>query len=402
LNKPATTLRNRSFFSFTLTQFFGAFNDNVFKQMILMFSLILLETDRQGLATLLFALPFILFSGNAGQLAERYAKSQIMRLSKAAELFIMLLALLGFYLKSEALLLFTLFLMGAQSAYFGPAKYGAVPELVEDRILINANGIIQMTTFLAIILGQALAGKLLEQYQESLHVAAMYLVAIAILGIVAVYMIAPTQANKPDLHIKPNPFSSVIDSLKEMYADKPLFMALIAGSFFFFSGALVQLTINNYGLTLLNLGPGGTAGLLVRLALGIMIGCLMAGPLLHRITGKWTIFIGAVGVCICEFSLYFYHMPLGAIHGLLILAGFFTGLYYVPIATFMQSRPALGKKGEILAAYNFSNFVAIFCAGGVWQLLMYFEIPANLVWWMISGLLLGLLILMFPHLKRID
>lgn len=402
MNQPASTLATRSFSSFTLTQFLGAFNDNIFKQMILLFSLLYLDVDRQGLATVIFALPFILFSGNAGQLAERYAKTQIMRLSKVGELIIMALAVIGFAMKSEAILLSTLFLMGAQSAYFGPAKYGVIPELVEDRILVNANGVVQMSTFLAIILGQALAGWILKTYETKLHLGALYCVGIAMLGIAAVYLIRSTVANKPDMKMWLNPFSRVMVTLGEIRKDPPLFMALIAGCFFFFSGALVQLTINNYGIEILDIGPTGTSIMLVILSVGIMVGCLSAGPLLHKISGKWTIFIGAIGVCLCEFGLYFYQLPLSGLHILLGFAGFFTGLYYVPIATFMQSRPALGKKGEILAAVNFTNFVAIFMAGGTWQLLMATGVSAHYVWWILSGTLAVLLVIMFPQLKRIE
>lgn len=399
---PSTTLRTRPFTCFTLTQFFGAFNDNVFKQIILLFSLTYLAVDRQGLATVLFALPFILFSGLAGQLSERYAKSTIMRLAKIGEAVIMALAVVGFYLQSEVFLLATLTLMGAQSAIFGPAKYGVIPELIHDDKMVDANGVVQMTTFLAIILGQALAGGLMDRYQEDLYLGAMYCVVIAIIGIMAVYPMGVTQPNRPEITLEYNPFSRVWQSLKFMAKDKPLFMSLIAGSFFFYSGAMVQLTVNNYGINLLNLGPMGTSMMLVRLAVGIMIGCLAAGPLLHRISGKWTIFTGAVGVAITEFCLYFYQMPLGVIHWLLIGAGFFTGLYYVPIATFMQQRPPMGRKGEILAAYNFTNFIGILLGGVTWQILMTFEVPAYYVWWGLSGTLTLLLIIMFPQLKKIE
>jgi acyl-[acyl-carrier-protein]-phospholipid O-acyltransferase/long-chain-fatty-acid--[acyl-carrier-protein] ligase len=292
--------------------------------------------------------------------------------------------------------------MGAQSTFFGPAKYGVIPEIVEDKILIDANGIVQMTTMLAIILGQAMAGWLVDTYRESLAVAGIYCAVIALLGVGTVYLIRGTGANRPEMRLQLNPFGRIWTSLREMAADKPLFLALIGGSFFFFSGAMVTLTVNNYGVNLLGLTAGGTSMLLVRLAFGIMIGCLVTGPIQRRIGGKWTIFLGAVGVAASEFALYFYGAPRIMIHLFLFSAGFFTGLYYVPIATFMQSRPKLGKKGEILAAYNFSNFVSILLAGVVWQLLMTFKISAHYAWWGLTGMLILLLVFMFPHLKRID
>lgn len=399
---PAANLRNRSFTGFTLTQFFGAFNDNVFKQMILFFTVQVLAADRQGIATIFFSLPFILFSGHAGQLAERYAKTEIMRYAKLAELAIMLLGTYAFFLHIEALLMGTLFLMGMHSAYFGPSKYGVIPELIEDKILINANGIIQMTTFLAIILGQAFAGWLFDTYRERLYMAGLYCSVIAVLGILTVYMIRRTVANRPDLRPSLNPFKAVFVTIGEMRQDTPLFLALIAGCFFFFSGAIVTLLINNYGANLLGLTGKGTSILLVLLALGIMVGCLLAGPVQHRIGGKWTIFAGGIGVALSETALYFHEAPMGVIRGLLFSAGLFTGLYYVPIATFMQSRPALGRKGEVLAAYNFTNFLAIFLAGGCWQLLVTLEVPVQYAWLGLSAMLASLIVVMFPQLRRIE
>jgi len=404
LTSPSPTLRNRSFIFFTVTQYLGAFNDNVFKQIILLFAMVVLGgEDRQGTAAILFALPFIVFSGYAGQLAEMFRKSTIMRLAKIAELVIMLLAMLGFALQSENFLLFVLFLMGAQSAFFSPAKYGVIPELVEKKIMVDANGIVQMTTFLAIILGQAISGPLVDVLgKERIYLVGGFCSLVSLLGIVSVYFIRETEANKPQMKLSLNPISRIWLSLKEMAADKPLFLALFGGTYFWFAGALVQLTVNNYGYVLLGLDATGISILLVCLAGGIMMGCLVAGPLRRKIGGKALILTGGIGVIVAQSSLCFYHLPIQAIWCLLFAAGFSTGLYYIPLGTFIQTRPVLGKKAEILAAFGWVNFVGIFSAGILWKGFMAIGLASNNVWLiMASGLVLVMLVL-YPHLDEIQ
>src|SRR5438477_11629137 len=158
--------RDRSFWGMTATQFLGAFNDNLFKQLMLLLAIPVgaaaaRKADEQGIATMIFSLPFVLFSGFAGYLSDRYSKRTMIVACKAAEIGIMLLGLIGF-LSYGTLgyrgLLVVLFLMGTHSAFFGPGKYGILPELFRERDLPRANGVILMTTFLAIIFGTASAG----------------------------------------------------------------------------------------------------------------------------------------------------------------------------------------------------------------------------------------------------
>jgi len=159
----------QSFFSLVATQFLGAFNDNVFRQLILLVAVDLsIEADEkfyQPLAGALFALPFVLLSGFAGSLADRFSKTSIIRFCKGWEILVMLLGGAAFYIGNIPLLFFCLFLMGAQSAFFGPGKYGIIPELIPSRSLSKANGIILMTTYLAIILGIASAGLLKDDWR---------------------------------------------------------------------------------------------------------------------------------------------------------------------------------------------------------------------------------------------
>lgn len=398
--QPEDRLGNRSFIFFVFTQYFGAFNDNIFKQLLLL--MVVTGQDRQGLVTMIFALPFLLFAGVAGQASERYSKTQVMRLSKVAELAIMLLALVGFYMGSQPFLMVVLFLMGAQSTFFGPAKYGVIPELVTKRLLIPANGIIQMTTFAAVILGVALAGQLKVWLPGQLYLASLACVGVALVGIVTVVVIRKQPANLPELRFSAASSVRTLTVLREMFCDKPLTVALIANAYFFFSGALVIQIINNYGTNLLDLKPNQVSMLLVFLTFGIMIGCMSAAQVRRRIGVKGTILLGAVGVAVTEFALTFYGMPLPMIRLILFLAGVFTGFYFVPIAAFLQSRPPLGKKGEVLAAVNFTSFVGILLSGAFWEVLMRLGVAANWGWVFLAIGLAAILIYMLPSLEQLD
>ena len=188
--KP-TLFRDLSFWGLVATQFFGAFNDNVFKQLMLLLAVqVNSSLDQQGLATVIFSLPFILFSGFAGYLSDRFSKPWIITLCKIAEIGIMALGMLAFLRYSQTGyngLLVVLFLMGTHSAFFGPGKYGILPELFREEDLPRANGLILMTTFLAIIFGTALAGVLGDALVgENNDPSRMWIGSLVCMGIAAV------------------------------------------------------------------------------------------------------------------------------------------------------------------------------------------------------------------------
>src|SRR5580765_982044 len=188
--------QDRSLWGMTATQFFGAFNDNLFKQLMLLLAIPVgaaaaRKADEQGLATMLFSLPFVLFSGFAGYLSDRYSKRTMIVLCKLAEIGIMLLGMAGFLAYGATGyrgLLVVLFLMGTHSAFFGPGKYGILPELFREADLPRANGVILMTTFLAIIFGTASAGLLGDllydqagrRVPERLWIGSLLCIAIAV------------------------------------------------------------------------------------------------------------------------------------------------------------------------------------------------------------------------------
>src|SRR3954452_17934823 len=203
----ASLFRDRSFWGMTATQFFGAFNDNLFKQLMLLLAIPVgaaaaRKADEQGLATMSFSLPFVLFSRFAGYLSDRYSKRTMIVVCKVAEIGIMLLGMIGFLpygTTGYRGLLVVLFLMGTHSAFFGPGKYGILPELFREADLPRANGVILMTTFLAIIFGTASAGVLGgllynaagQRVPERLWMGSIFCIGVAIFGTITSLLIRP-------------------------------------------------------------------------------------------------------------------------------------------------------------------------------------------------------------------
>ena len=399
---PADTLKTRSFGWFTLTQGLGAFNDNVFKQIMLLMAAAGTDTDKQGLVVIVFTLPFMFFSGYGGQLSEIFGKTTILRATKLMELVIMAAATVGFLLGSTPLLLIMLFLMGAQTALFQPAKYGIIPELVKERLLVPANGIVQVCYLAAITLGIAMGGALKQQFSGSLYQAMLTCVVIAIIGYLTVLGIRTRAANLPGTRFDPHPFRRLGVSFKAIFQDGPLTMATLAFAYFYFSGTVVTNLVNNYGLRLLGLNDQRTSLMLAFLTLGIIAGSLLAGPLCLNFGRKRTILTGAVGVVAVKSLMFFHMLPLSVLHGILLLAGVFSSLYFIPISAFLQARPPMGRKGEILAAVNFTNYTGILLAALFWQGLMLAGLPAPYVWLLLAGGLVLLLTRLWPRLEALD
>ncbi|HPB99584.1 MAG TPA: MFS transporter, partial [Polyangiaceae bacterium] len=225
---------NRSFQGHVATQFFGAFNDNLFKQLILFLAAreLFPGQDKQGIAFAVFSLPFVLFSGVAGDLSERFSKRTIIVLMKVAEIGIMLAGAVALQQRAWTAMLVVLFIMGAQSAFFGPSKYGIIPELVGKQRLLSANGIISMTTFLSILLGQAAAGPLLDRYGQQLWITGAWCVGVAVVGTGVALLIRPLPALRPTMPIRKNPFGSVIDGFRQLRSDPRVIHVLLLNSLF--------------------------------------------------------------------------------------------------------------------------------------------------------------------------
>lgn len=422
--------RDPGFYGIALTQFFGAFNDNVFKQILLLLAVPVAvvgsaeDSDRQGLALFIFALPFLLFSGIAGYISERQSKRTVIVLTKVAEIFVMLVGLvvlLSYWLTGvapESLtglagLFAVLFLMGAQSAFFGPGKFGILPETLRGRDLARANGIVMMSTFLAIIFGTALAGPLNDFFNKrlgQLWLASFVCVLIAVIGTVTSLFIRRTRPASPNLPFHFGALTIPGDVWQLLKRDRPLFWALLVSCMFWLVGGLVHPTVNKLGKTQLLVGhelaDSWTSALAAAVGVGIAVGCIMAGLVSRgqadfRLVrwGCWGIVGFLVLLSIPGLSD---QGPVAARPNLLgywgsmvtlVLLGVCTGFFIVPLQVFLQSRPPDGMKGRTIATMNLTNWIAILasaiCYLGVVSLL-------GVLHWPASGMFAFTALLMLP------
>lgn len=390
---PATPLlKDTSFWGLTVTQFLGAFNDNLFKQLLLLMAVPVgaasLQLDQQGLATVVFALPFVIGSGFAGYLSDRYSKRRVIVLAKVAEIVVMLMGLAGFLAYATFGyngLLVVLFLMGLHSTFFGPGKYGILPEMFREDDLPRANGMILMTTFLAIIFGTVTAGGLkvlilpAQQSQAAaqdasrLAIGSAVCVGIAILGTLTSLWVRPLPAALPGLKLTWDALSVPHSTRQLLLCDRPLLKALLATCAFWFVAGITVPAVNSLGMRQLGLDELHTSLLTTFIAVGIMIGSLAGGALCRRWPHGAVVRLGAWGLTLLSFVM---SISVGGRHLLdfwgsvpmLTLLGASAGLFAIPIQVFIQARPPEGQKGRMVAVMNQVNFLAILMSGLVYWL----------------------------------
>ncbi len=299
---------------------------------------------------------------------------------KIVEIAIMALGAWALQLQSWALMLAVLFVMGAQSAVFGPSKYGVIPEVVDEPHLLRANGTIAMTTFMAVLFGQALAGPLVDRFGDRLWITGVVCVGFALVGTAIARGMAPLPATRPELRVRPNPFAGVWATTAELRRLPGVFNIVLLYSFFWFDGGVVQQAVTGLGRPeYLALSGTQISMLLVVLALSIMAGSLLA-PQVGKVVAPGRLCLaGGIGMVAGQLGL----LAIGPVfpagdaalwfaRAMLAVVGFAGAFFVVPIQTFLQHGPPPGKRGQTFALNNFLNFVFIFLAGG-WYLACHLE-----------------------------
>lgn len=366
---------NGGFWGLVGTQFLGAFNDNLFKQiLLLLFVEIPRLGDLQWLATLTFSVPFIVFSGYAGYLSDRYSKRRVIVLSKVAEIAIMaagglLFAVLAAWTMNAVLvglLCFVLFSMGAQSAFFGPGKYGILPELLPEEQLPQANGFILMMTFVAIILGSACAGGMLDWFGDRLWTTGLACVGIAIAGTWTSAQVRPVPAASPSLAFDWSTVAIPHDVRSCLRRDLPLLTALIVSSVFWMAAAVVQMAVNTFGRLQLEVSDSRTSLMVASISFGIAVGSVLGAGLSRgrfntRVlkAGVWGMFISLALLSVPAANEHRHLLGYAGSVVVLILLGVFTGMFAVPLQVFMQARPPEALKGRMIATQNLLNWIGI-------------------------------------------
>jgi acyl-[acyl-carrier-protein]-phospholipid O-acyltransferase/long-chain-fatty-acid--[acyl-carrier-protein] ligase len=358
----------RGFWSLIATQFQGAFSDNALKNLVLL--LILgsgitqaAENRLVPFVLVLFAVPFVLFSMAGGQLADRYSKRSVTIATKVVEIAVALVALAGLGLGSFPLQLAAIFLFSSQAALFGPSKYGLLPEVLPQEKLSWGNGILEMTTFMAIITGTILAGFLSESFRGRQYRSGLILVGLAILGTVTSLGIPRVRAWDPSRRLRLNFIAELWNEIREMRSDRILFAAVVANTFFWFLGGLLQPVILLYGKKVLLLDDQANTFLQGALAGGIGIGSVAAGIGSGGKIEYGLVPAGALGLTLLAFMLSHQGLSYWRVLAELAGLGFFAGVFAVPVNALLQHRPAAKRRGTVLAAANLLSFVGVFVAG---------------------------------------
>ncbi|MEX2257774.1 MAG: MFS transporter, partial [Woeseia sp.] len=379
-------LRQRRFAPFFATQFLGAFNDNIFRN-----GLVILVTfqstqvaglnasELANVAGALFILPFFLFSASAGQLADKFEKSRLIRAIKLFEVVLMALAAYAFVSGSYNTLLLVLFLMGCQSTLFGPVKYAYLPQQLATEELVGGNALVGSGTYMAIIFGLIVGGLSVAIDPDTQVLLASCLIAVALLGYMASRGIPVTRAVDPELTVNWNAWTETWRIVSYARRDRSVFLSVLGISWFWFFGSALTLQIPAYSLSILNANEEITTILLVAFSVGVGIGSLLCEKMSGRRIELGLVPFGSIGLSVFAIDLYFAQPAVSVVSvstvgeflarpgswrvlADLALLGAFGGFYSVPLYAMIQDRAERQQLSRIIAANNIINAIFMVAA----------------------------------------
>ncbi len=405
MSQQFSLLKERRFLPFFTTQFFGAFNDNLYKNALI----VLLTFQAANYTTLdtgilvnlcagLFILPFFLFSSTAGQLADKFEKSRLIRYTKLLEIFVMLLAVCAFYFRSLSGMLVCLFLMGAQSSLFGPVKYAILPQHLKEEELLGGNALVESGTFIAILVG-TLAGGMLAGWENGLVWLSIILLSLAALGFLASCAIPVAPAAAPELNMNWNPATETWRSLRFISRNRRVFLSILGISWFWFYGAVFLTQLPAFAKDVLGGNEQLVTVMLAVFSVGVGIGSLLCERLSLRKVEIGLVVTGSIGLSIFAIDVWWSCRgvaPVGEPLSLatlltlgstwriladLLLIGMFGGFFIVPLYTQMQIRSEMAHRSRVIAGNNIMN--ALFMVGaalmGAGLLKLGLSVPALLL-----------------------
>ncbi|BDT60335.1 MFS transporter [Massilia varians] len=385
-------LTQRRFGPFFWTQFFGAFNDNLFKTALLValtFDTANWTTQDPGmlnnLIAGLFILPFVLFSATSGQIADKFDKARMARFVKLLEIAIMLVAGIGWLTHTLWVLVAAVVGMGLHSTLFGPVKYAYLPQHLKSDELVGGNGVIEMGTFVGILLGEVAGTLLVGVKPWGIELVAGGTLVCAVLGLVASWRIPPSPAPVPDLTISRNPFAESIRNLKFSSQNRTVFLSMLGNSWFWFYGALMLSQFPLYAKDYLHGDHSVIMLLLTVFSLGIGAGSLLCEKLSGRKVEIGLVPFGAIGLSVFGIDLYFASVAYAELNGAatvgaltllglpgawrimldLVLIGIFGGLFIVPLFALIQTRCDQKHVSRTIAGMNILNALFMVAAAGL-------------------------------------
>jgi acyl-[acyl-carrier-protein]-phospholipid O-acyltransferase/long-chain-fatty-acid--[acyl-carrier-protein] ligase len=360
-------LRDGGFQSFLWTQFLGAFNDNVYKIIVSLRAAQVAAasgSEYLALAGAVFVAPFLLFSGYAGRLADAVSKRTVLIAVKVFEVCVMLLAVAAFFSTRMELMLGVLFLMALHSTVFSPAKYGIVPEMLGDKDLSRANALLEMSTFVAIVLGTSGGGLLFTLWKDQAWKMGLATLAVAVAGLLTSLRITRVPARGAAAPFEFNPFSEVIAGTKHLARDRRMWLTVAGISYFWFLGALFHMDLLLYGNEVLHASDSQVVWMVTALALGIGAGSLLAGRWSGDKVELGLVPLGSLFMGIFSIGMYAAHGSYGWSVAILTLLGLASGLFIVPLNAFLQQRSEQGETGRMIATNNFYNTLGLLLASG--------------------------------------
>lgn len=372
-------LRERRFLPFFLTQALGAFNDNVFKNALVI--LVAFLTARltaadvikyTNLAAALFIAPFLFFSATSGQLSDKFDKARLAQFVKVLEIGIMCVAFIGFHAHSIPLLLAMLFMMGLHSTLFGPLKYGLLPQVLDPGELTGGNGLIEMATFVAILLGTIAGTSLIRINGIGAWLVGSATIGVAVIGLGCALAMPRAPPPDPDLKLKWNPFSETWRNLTYIRGNRSVFQSCLGISWFWFYGSIYFTQLPSYTKEVLGGGPGVYALILTVFSVGIGLGSVLCEKLSGHKVEIGLVPFGSIGMTVFGVDLYFAHP--GSVGELnlsisqmlaqphvwrilidLVLMAIFSGFFIVPLFALVQSRSDSARVSRVIAANNILN-----------------------------------------------
>ena len=377
-------LSTRRFLPMFLTQFFGALNDNVYKQaLLLVITYGWIQQQTAGISTLnnfaalLFILPYFIFSATAGQLADKYERSQLVRILKIAEILIMLIGTAGFLLGSLWLLLLALFLMGTHSTFFGPIKYAILPEILKPNELMSGNALFQSGTSMAILIGMILGGAVISMSQGNLLWISLTVLTIACLGYFSSRFILKQEVSSPNIQIDWNFFRTSFQTVKYAKSLPLIFLILLGNSWYWFYGATYLTQIPQLTQQNLHASENVVSLLLTFFSVGIGVGSLLCRKIGGSEVNLKMVPLGAIGLTVfalyLAISLSFVPERTGPLLGLyevfhggwsyyhvmiaITLLGISGGFYIVPLYAMMQAYSPRSHRARVVAANNILNAI---------------------------------------------
>ena len=398
-----------SFCWFNTTQFLGALNDNIFKLLVIMYLIGMRGRDSAGAVAstvgVVFVIPFLLFSALAGKWADRFSKRDIIVGAKVAELVVMLAGVAMFLSGSMRVLYAVLFLMATQSAFFGPAKYGIILELVGREQLSRANSFIQGLTYLAIVLGTGISPLLVQVTGGRFAMVGLVCVLVSVAGLAVSILIKRTEPAGSKARASVLFFRDIWRTLADIRGKENLLPAVIASAYFLLIGAFIYINMIAYGIERLGFDQMQSGYLFLAAAIGIGAGAYSAGKLSGRHIEFGVVPLGAAALTLASFGLGLTGGGLRVVLVLLFMTGFGAGLFIVPVHAYIQYRSEGHKRGQVLAASGFLGWIGVFLASAlVYVFTALLSVSAGqlfvLLGVMTAGLTIGTLILLPDFLVR--